>query len=244
METKISYLFNGVKYNSVETLIIKMAENWEKGKKELISGKVLEYFNKNYTEYNLLTTVILEELELENSNPDLIFFRWIYLMLPSLNKIYWKKSSFEDLETCLQEIKKLIDEKKDITFFSTYQDMIVNNVFSTFLRSHYCEESIINHVYEIENNSSFIMNTDRWMELFLNLYYLLAKNIKITIKGKEFSNIEQLAKHIEKLTKGSFNKLEEFCKEIIGSDGRIVKEVRYWLINNGYIDIVNSIEMI
>ena len=59
MDIKISYTFNGVKYKTIESLITSMAENWEKGKKELLSGKVLNYFNKNYTEYNLISTLIL-----------------------------------------------------------------------------------------------------------------------------------------------------------------------------------------
>lgn len=243
MDIKISYTFNGVKYKTIESLITSMAENWEKGKKELLSGKVLNYFNKNYTEYNLISTLILEELELENSNQDLLFFKWIYLMMPDLNKVYWKNNSFDDLETCLQDLKKLLDDKKEMSFFNVYQDMLINCVFSTYLMTHLTEDYVIDNIIDLENSCSIIMNNEKWIDVFLNLYFLLAKNKIIIIKGKEFKNVEQLAKHLEKLLKGSFNKLEEFCKEIIGIDGKIVSHIRYWLIGNGYIDIVNSIEM-
>ena len=132
---KISYKFNGILYTTVEELIIGLVENWNLGKKELFNGNIKEYFNPNYTEYHLIINHILEEKELIDESDDLLFFKWVYLMNKNLTKIYWKNYSFDDLESCMQNLKTLIDNKADMTNFSIYFDMYINKVFSTYLIS-------------------------------------------------------------------------------------------------------------
>ena len=234
---KISYKFNGILYTTVEELIIGLVENWNLGKKELFNGNIKEYFNPNYTEYHLIINHILEEKELTDESDDLLFFKWVYLMNKGLTKIYWKNYSFDDLESCMQNLKTLIDNKADMTNFSIYCDMYINKVFSTYLISTLTDSEKYSKVVEIENKFIFGMTDNDIIDLLLELYFVLASEKVIIIGDKKFSSVEDLVKHLEKLKKGSFSKLEEFCKNIINVDGSINKQVKSWLLSLGYEDL-------
>lgn len=228
------YQFMNESITDLKVLVEAFAKNWEEGKKHLFRGLVSAHFrifNQDIAKQCLFAE---EEASKTNGKDDIIFWKLLYKLNPSLKGFYWKGRTFESLPALGRE---LLDHlwKKDKS-----QDKYYETVLSEKLLTEYAAiaaskneplkkaAAAIEESYQLEKNE----HTNLIKTFYLMAYTLSGQKL-LNIEGQQFRTIGELAGYMRERLEESFEAFERICHKLVDYDGNLDIQLETWLITIG-----------
>lgn len=228
------YQFMNESITDPRTLVEAFAKNWEEGKKHLFRGLVTAHFRIFNQEIATQCLAAEEEASKTNGRDDIIFWKLLYKLNPSLKGFYWRGRTFESLPALGRD---LLDHlwKKDKS-----QDKYYETVLSEKLLTEYVATAVpknesfkkaaasIEESYQLKKNE----HTDLTKTFYLMAYTLSGQKL-LNIEGQQFRTVGELAGYMRERLEESFDAFERLCHRLVDYDGNLDIQLEMWLITIG-----------
>lgn len=237
---KVSFCtFNNIECNDMFELFDNMGEYWEEGKQFLYSGEILQYFEDEFSNENMIILSAIEEMLLGSCDPDQLFYDTLLKLNPNSKKIYWKGKVAEDYDEFIGFFEKIIDEQ-DGKCIIKVKKLLDDSFLSLYTKRIITDQHIYDTLVFLEQQSRMIVENNEFIKICKYLYFMLYDKASIVIEKVTFNTVEELANHLMKLEQGSFDVFEKFCKLIVSPKGIISEEIYYWLVSKGYFEKIEE----
>lgn len=239
----IPFPFNDTYYTDINSLIDALALSWDKGIRQL-RGKHLSNYFKNINHRLYEVTIEFESHffdDKNNVNNDIEFFKYIYTILPQLDKFYYKGHVYQSIQDVGFTLLDLLDNKKASgKELNIYEEMLENGIFSTYCELKYITDSQLKellHALEISSKTTMINARGKNKALY-TLCYLLTGQKEYQVDGKTFKTIDEFADYINNTYMRSFAELDKLCKKLIYKRMLDIK-LEAWLCSLGHSQAVD-----
>lgn len=234
-----NFLFKGEEYLDRHKLAIAFAKDWDDAKKVLFNGMLSAKFMAIDQEF-ANTCLDAEEAYGTSVNSDVLFFRVLYKLDPTLSDFIWKGQHFNNLESFGKEIQDRLrySKKPDMSFTD---DVLRNKVISEYLRAmgNVTDEMVQSAgSLEISFNRYFHDKRVRLTNYYL-LGYLLSGRKTFYKNNHEFDSVESLIAYLQELLQNSYANFENYCMELIDEDGNLDVQLETWLLSLGKHDQIS-----
>lgn len=223
------FLFKGEEYEDRHKLAIAFAKDWDDAKKVLFNGMLSAKFMPVDQEF-ASACLAAEEAYGTAVNSDVLFFRILYKLDPSLTDFIWKGNHYNSLVAFGKEVQDKLWKytKPDM---SIIDDILKNRVLSEYLRAMgNVTDEMIQAIGSLEISFCRYIHDKRTR---LTNYYLLGyllSDRKIFYKNNhEFENVESLVSYMQELLQESYSGFEKYCMELIDDDGKLDVQFETWL---------------
>jgi len=234
------YLFNNKEYTDRHNLAIAFAKNWDDAKRELFNGLLSGHF-KSIDQAFASTCVAAEEAYGTGVNSDLLLFKVLYQLDPSLTNFLWKGEQFLGLDSLGREIQNHLRKngKVNTSFFT---DILRHRVISEYLLA------MGNSTDEMKNSiaavETIVIQYPRNKRLILKNLHLLGymlSNRKTFYKDEhEFASVNELILYLSELMNNSLAKFEEYSLSLIDENNELDVQLESWLIACGKESLINN----
>ncbi len=239
-KTMPEYKFMGVGYKNVPALVAAMAGNWKDGKKQLYRGIMSSFFKSFDPEIAGYCMDAEEEANGANGKEDLIFWKLLYKIHPSLEAFYWLEKRYASLPALGEEMLKKLN-LNDSTDYAYWHSILENKLLSEYLSAKGISDTeLFFAVTALEKSHSLLKNNGR--ECMMNYYlmaYLLSGNKVLTVGDEQFCEVSELAAYMKKILDTSYEEFEKFCRKLIGADDVLDVQFEAWLIALGKRDEIS-----
>lgn len=232
--TMPAYTFMGERYTDTRALVEAFAANWNNGKKQLFRGLMSGFFKSFNPEIAGYCLDAEEAANAKDADDDLIFWKLLYQIEPTLRVLLWKDRRFESLEAMGTEILS------DLRSGKTASNALWHEMLDKELLSYYvgtvCKENkeIVQAIKAIETARKHQNKGTRADQM--NLYtlgYLLSGDRTFRIDYLKFTSVESLTLHMKEIMDVSYEDFSNFCNRIIMKDSSLDPQFEAWLIALG-----------
>lgn len=226
------YKFLGETYNDKTKLIVALTEHWNDGKKQLFRGLLSAYFKGFDAE--IAGFCMDAEEEVSNEDEDLIFFKTLYKIDPSMTRFLWKGKQYEDIAALGTEfLEKLW--AKDTSMNAFVDELLERGVLSQYVLC--IDDDALqkaNAVKAIESLFRTFKNDDRQklMSYYLLSYMLSGKKVLFK-EGVEFKSIQELTGYLKNAIERSYDDFEKICHGLIDYNDNLDAQFESWLLSLG-----------
>ena len=232
--TMPAYTFMGQKYTDTGSLVEALAGNWTNGKRQLFRGLMSGFFKSFNPEVAGYCMDAEEAANESGANDDVIFWKLLYQMEPSLRTFLWKSYRYESLAELGDEILANLRTENGINI-GFWTELLQCELLSYFVDK-VCGGNIevVNAIKAIETAHKHLNNNKRTEKLnFYTLGYLLSGDRTYRMGQNKFSSVDDLTLHMKQLLDCSFDEFAAFCNRVIGKDGNLDPQFEAWLIALG-----------
>lgn len=234
-----SFIFKGEEYSDRHKLAIAFAKDWDDAKKVLFNGMLSAKFMAIDQEF-ANTCLDAEEAYGTAVNSDVLFFRVLYKLDPTLSDFIWKGHHYNSLESFGKEVQdKLWHYKKPD--MSVIDDVLKNRVLSEYLRAMgTVADEMVQSIGSLEISfNQYIHNKRTRLTNYYLMGYLLSGR-KIFFKNNhEFDSVESLVMYMQELLQNSYGNFESYCMELIDDEGNLDAQLETWLLSLGKQDQIS-----
>lgn len=232
--TMPAYTFMGERYTDTRALVEAFAVNWNNGKKQLFRGLMSGFFKSFNPEIAGYCLDAEEAANAKDADDDLIFWKLLYQIEPTLRVLLWKDRRFESLEAMGTEILS------DLRSGKTASNALWHEMLDKELLSYYvgtvCKENkeIVQAIKAIETARKHQNKGTRADQM--NLYtlgYLLSGDRTFRLDYLKFTSVESLTLHMKEIMDVSYEDFSNFCNRIIMKDSSLDPQFEAWLIALG-----------
>lgn len=232
--TMPAYTFMGERYTDTRALVEAFAANWNNGKKQLFRGLMSGFFKSFNPEIAGYCLDAEEAANAKDADDDLIFWKLLYQIEPTLRVLLWKDRRFESLEAMGTEILS------DLRSGKTASNALWHEMLDKELLSYYvgtvCKENkeIVQAIKAIETARKHQNKGTRADQM--NLYtlgYLLSGDRTFRLDYLKFTSVESLTLHMKEIMDVSYEDFSNFCNRIIMKDSSLDPQFEAWLIALG-----------
>ena len=232
--TMPAYTFMGERYTDTRALAEAFAANWNNGKKQLFRGLMSGFFKSFNPEIAGYCLDAEEAANAKDADDDLIFWKLLYQIEPTLRVLLWKDRRFESLEAMGTEILS------DLRSGKTASNALWHEMLDKELLSYYvgtvCKENkeIVQAIKAIETARKHQNKGTRADQM--NLYtlgYLLSGDRTFRLDYLKFTSVESLTLHMKEIMDVSYEDFSNFCNRIIMKDSSLDPQFEAWLIALG-----------
>ena len=232
--TMPAYTFMGERYTDTRALAEAFAANWNNGKKQLFRGLMSGFFKSFNPEIAGYCLDAEEAANAKDADDDLIFWKLLYQIEPTLRVLLWKDRRFESLEAMGTEILS------DLRSGKTASNALWHEILDKELLSYYvgtvCKENkeIVQAIKAIETARKHQNKGTRADQM--NLYtlgYLLSGDRTFRLDYLKFTSVESLTLHMKEIMDVSYEDFSNFCNRIIMKDSSLDPQFEAWLIALG-----------
>lgn len=226
------YKFHGETYTDRKKLILALSVYWDDGKKQLFRGLLSEFF-KSFDAETAGFCMDAED-EVSNGDEDVIFFKTLYKIDPTLTNFIWKGKQYENLaEIGCEFLGRL--QKKDTSMNDFIDELLLKGVFSQYIMCVEEEETQKSSAVKALEDSYKIFLEDNRQKL-IN-YYLLAFMLSgkkiLYINEIEFHTIQELTAYLRGELDKSYDRFEKMCHELIDYNENLDPQFESWLLALG-----------
>jgi hypothetical protein len=224
------YKFINESITDPRVLVETFAKNWEEGKKHLFRGFVSAHFQIFNEELARQCLAAEEEAGRTNGKDDIIFWKLLYKLHPSLKGFYWKGRTFESLPALGRDLLDRLWEK------DRSQDKYYETVLSEKLLTEYVAiaapqneplkkaAAAIEESYQLEKNEHAGLT-----KTFYLLAYTLSGQKLLNIAGQQFRTVGEFAGFLRERLEESFEAFERLCHKLVDYDGNLDTQLEMWL---------------
>lgn len=232
--TMPAYTFMGARYTDTRDLVEALAANWNNGKRQLFRGLMSGFFKSFNPEIAGYCLDAEEAANVKDADDDLIFWKLLYQIEPTLRVLLWKDCRFESLETLGTQILS------DLRSGKTGSNVLWHEMLDKELLSYYvgtvCKENkdIVQAIKAIETARKHQNKGTRADQM--NLYtlgYLLSGDRTFKLDYLKFTSVESLTLHMKEIMDVSYEDFSNFCNRIIMKDSSLDPQFEAWLIALG-----------
>lgn len=231
--------FNDIECLDMFELFEKMGEFWEEGKQFLFGGEILNYFQDEFSNENMIIVSSIEESVLGSSDLDELYYETLTKLNPNCQKIFWKGLVSNNHGEFIGFFEQIINNN-DGKYIIKIKKLLDDHFLSRYMKSRVSDQHIYDMIVDLERKSCIVLKEDEFVILCKYLYFMLNDKASIIIGKVSFNNIQELADYLEKLEKGPFDVFEKFCKLIVSSNGEIKEDIYYWLVSKGYFEKIEE----
>lgn len=220
-------------YTDIKELTIALLLNWDEGKKQLYRG----YLSQHLQRVDLSLAKICMKAEQNASQisgqDDYIFWDTMYSLNPNIKDFYWQSINYKNLPALGRSLLEQLQSKTGLN--RSFDSALRNNIISKYLkRIEPTKEKQILAIEKIEN--SFVKAKTnailRRKYLYLLGYSLSGQKI-MKLNNVSFGTTSELSEHMQSLFNQSFEKLQEFCYELINFEDELDPQFEAWLLAQG-----------
>ena len=229
-----AYTFMGQKYTDTASLVEALAGNWTNGKRQLFRGLMSGFFKSFNPEVAGYCMDAEEAANESGANDDVIFWKLLYQMEPSLRIFLWRNYRYESLAELGNEILANLRTENGINV-GLWTELLQCELLSYFVDK-VCGGDIeaVNAIKAIETAHKHLNNNKRTEKLnFYTLGYLLSGDRIYQMGQNKFSSVDDLTLHMKQLLDHSYDEFAAFCNCVIGKDGNLDPQFEAWLIALG-----------
>jgi serine/threonine protein kinase len=229
------YKFLNESITSPTVLVEAFAKNWEEGKKHLFRGLLSKHFQVFDQERALLCLSAEEEAGKTNGKDDIIFWKLLYKLNPSLKGFYWKGRTFESIAALGRDI---LDHlwRKDRSVNKYYETVLSEKLLSEYVSMAAPKNETLKKTasgielsYQLEKTKG----TDLTRTFYLTGFALSGQKI-LNIDGQKFRTVGEFAGYMREQLAVSFDKaFKPLCHRLIDYDGNLDTQLEMWLITIG-----------
>jgi hypothetical protein len=228
------YVFLGVAYTDPASLVTAFSENWKEGKKQLFRGKVYEHFKKYNPDLGKLCLAAEEEASMTGGKDDMIFWRLLYKINPSLKTFCWKGKTYESLAALGREMLDML-WAKDKRHYAYYAGILSEKLLTEYAIMTAPENENLKRV-AAEAEDSYRLDAEGKTDTGRTFYmaaYLLSGQKLLYLSGRHLRTIGELVDYLRSLLDSSFESFQKICRELVDSDGVLDAQLETWLIALG-----------
>ena len=232
----LEYSFSGQTFQNRISLVKQLCAQWEEGKEELGSGRLIRHFQQiDKTTGNELAALMKEPLD------DILYMRALHAIDHGSFAFMWKGRYYQDIKEFAFSTQEELNNK-DNSMQNYLEEAMVYHAFSEHIKLVFPQRSeLSNHVREIEDY--FIKQSadrrERAVYDYVMLYRLMGKP-RLIINGEEFDNTQGLTNHLLQLRLKSEIEFESFCHELIDYQNNLSAQFEAWIIANGKQDTLRE----
>lgn len=228
------YNFMNESITDPRILVEAFAMNWEEGKKHLFRGLVSAHFRIFNQEIAKHCLAAEEEASKRNGRDDIIFWKLLYKLNPSLKGFYWKGRTFESLPALGRD---LLDHlwKKDKSQNKYYETVLSEKLLTEYIALAAPKNeplkkaaAAIEESYQLEK----MENTDLIKTFYLMAYTLSGQKL-LYLEGQQYRTVGELAGYMREKLEESFEAFEKLCHNLVDYDGNLDIQLEMWLITIG-----------
>ena len=232
--TMPAYTFMGQRYSDIYSLVGALAGNWNNGKRQLFRGLMSGFFKGFNPEIAGYCMDAEEAANVSGANDDVIFWKLLYQIEPTLRAFVWKNYRFESLDELGNEILRKL-RNSDASDEALWSEILQNELVSYYVGT-VCagDAAVVQALKAIETNHKHQSRDKRADQLNLfTLGYLLSGDRTYVINGLNFASIDDMTKHMKELLDKSYDAFAAFCNQIIAKDSSLDPQFEAWLIALG-----------
>ena len=232
--TMPAYTFMGQKYSDTASLVDALAGNWTNGKRQLFRGLMSGFFKSFNPEIAGYCMDAEEAANVSGANDDLIFWKLLYQIEPSLRVFMWKSYRYDSLDELGVEILSFL-RTRNTNNNSFWHEMLQNELLSHFV-GNVCkgDPAVVKALKAIESAHNLQNQNDHAEQLaFYTLGYLLSGDRSYHVGGRTFSSVDNLTQYMKELIDVSYEDFAAFCNQIINKDSSLDPQFEAWLIALG-----------
>ena len=232
--TMPAYTFMGERYTDTRALVEAFAANWNNGKKQLFRGLMSGFFKSFNPEIAGYCLDAEEAANAKDADDDLIFWKLLYQIEPTLRVLLWKDRRFESLEAMGTELLSNLRSGKTASN-ALWHEMLDKELLSYYVGT-VCKENkdIVQAIKAIETARKHQNKGTRADQM--NLYtlgYLLSGDRTFRLDYLKFTSVESLTLHMKEIMDVSYEDFSNFCNRIIMKDSSLDPQFEAWLIALG-----------
>ena len=228
------YQFMNESITDPRVLVEAFAKNWEEARKHLFRGLVSAHFRVINQEIAKQCLAAEEEASKTNGKDDIIFWKLLYKLDPSLKGFYWKGRTFESLPALGRDLLNHL-WKKDKSQDKYYEAALSEKLLTEYVAIAAPQnESLKKAAAAIEESYQFEKNehTNLTKTFYLMAYTLSGQKL-LNIEGQQFRTIGELAGYMRERLEESFEAFERLCHKLVDYDGNLDIQLEMWLITIG-----------
>ena len=228
-----SFLFKGEEYSDRHKLAIAFAKDWDDAKKVLFNGMLSAKFMAIDQEF-ANTCLDAEEAYGTAINSDVLFFRVLYKLDPTLSDFIWKGHHYNSLESFGKEVQDKLWHYKSPDM-SVIDDVLKNRVITEYLRAMgTVTDEMVQSIGSLEISfNQYHRNKRTRLTNYYLLGYLLSGRKLFFKNNHEFDSVEGLVMYMQELLQNSYGNFESYCMELIDEDGNLDVQLETWLLSLG-----------
>jgi len=233
-KTLAPYVFMGKEFSEPDELAAAFARNWEEGKKQLFRGLVTKHFRISRPEIAQISASAEQEAVKQNGRDDVIFWRFLYRIDPSLKGFFWKGGAFESLPAMGRELLEQL-WNGDNSRLPYYETVLREKLLTAYTETVAPDNQplkqtakAIEDSYEAEK----LDRTDLRRTFFLMAYTLSGQKI-FRLDDEQFRTVEEFASYLRGKLDHSYKTFEKLCHSLADYDGNLDVQLETWLIAIG-----------
>jgi hypothetical protein len=225
-----SYLFMNESYSDHVELVVALAKNWEEGKKHLFRGNLTSHFRIFNQELTRHCATAEAEASRKNGKDDIIFWKLLYKLNPTLKGFYWKGHIYESLPALGRDMLERLwgrDKSLDSYFISILSEKLLSEYVLIAAPNN---EELKKAATAIENSYHLetIEKTDLLKTFYLMAYTLSGQKL-FNLGTEQFRTVGELAKYLKEQHELSFEAFEKICHKLVDYDGNLEIQFETWL---------------
>jgi serine/threonine protein kinase len=228
------YKFLNESITSPAVLVEAFAKNWEEGKKHLFRGLVSKHFQVFNQELAEQCLSAEEEAGKTNGKDDIIFWKLLYKLNPSLKGFYWKGRTFESLAALGRDILDRL-WNKDRSENRYYETVLSEKLLTEYVAMAAPKnEALKKAASGIELSYQFekTKGTDLTRTFYLTGFALSGQKI-LNIDGQKFRTVGEFAGYMRERLEESLDLFKSLCHRLIDYNGNLDTQLEMWLITIG-----------
>ncbi|QUA54663.1 serine/threonine-protein kinase [Aristaeella lactis] len=233
--------FEGKTYHTVRDLIEAMGLNWNAGKRLLFHGSLANHIRAtNAAAYESCCDAVRKASE-TNAKDDLVFFEFLYDMVPEMEAIYWKGRRFASPSALGREMLEAL-WKENESQYKLYDTILSERVLSTYVLSKDSNNNdLLQVIKRIENLWKISKDEKRDLRYVYYLSAYLLSNQKILkIDNEEIRTVDELSDYLNRKLQVSIKTFIEATHQFVDYDGNLDVQLEAWLTAIGKKDAINQ----
>ncbi|MDR2132485.1 MAG: serine/threonine protein kinase [Clostridiales Family XIII bacterium] len=210
------------------------AKNWKEGKKHLFRGLVSAHFRVFDQEMAAQCMAAEEEASKTNGRDDLIFWKLLYRLNPSLKGFYWKDRTFESLPALGRD---LLDRlwKKDRSLNKYCETVLAEKLLTEYVALAAPNNEALKNAAAALEESYRIEKTEHTdlVKTFYLMAYTLSGQKLLNLDGRQFRTVGEFAGYMRERLEESLEAFERLCHKLVDYDGKLDVQLEAWLIAIG-----------
>jgi len=233
--TMPAYTFLKQKYYDISSLVNAFAMHWEDGKKQLFRGILSGFLKTIDPEKSGYCIDAEDEFKRNSNNEDFIFWKLLYQLDDTLDKLVWKGQIYNDLkdlgEKVLQQLRRedsTVLENKDL-----WNEILDQCLLSNYVQLRLNNQELYEAVRGLEGEIRNLEIGEDHTLLYYHMGYLLSGDKEFMFEGKMYSSIDELINTLNEAVEHSFDTFLSLCKKLMLDNNYLEPQFESWLLAIG-----------
>ncbi|MGN1020533.1 MAG: protein kinase [Aristaeellaceae bacterium] len=235
--TIAAYAFQGKSIQTREELARQLCVNWEEGKDELFSGRLVRHFSQR----DSVSGSELQQLMSEGGDADIVLMRALHVVDHGTFAFMWKGRYFQHIKDFAYQAQEAL-VARDRQLRSCLETAMAQHAISVHAGIVYPQRrELSDQIRKIENYFINLAAQRREQEVCCHvmLYQLQGKYV-LKLGDRAFESIAALTSHIMQLRDTDTIAFEQCCHSLIAYDNGLSPQFEAWLIALGKKNTVHQ----